>query len=160
MITGFKRKRLGKTDYRKRLKLLLSEKPRLVVRKSLKNIRAQVAIFDEKGDKIVCQANSSELKKFGYNGSRGNLPAAYLVGILVGSKAKKVKVDELILDSGLYTSVKGSRVYSVLKGCLDSGVSVPCSEEILPTEDRLKGKHIKGFNESNFESVKKKILEE
>jgi large subunit ribosomal protein L18 len=32
----FRRRREGKTNYTKRLKLLLSRKPRLVVRKSLK----------------------------------------------------------------------------------------------------------------------------
>ena len=43
----FRRKREGKTDYRKRLKLLLGGKPRLVVRKSLKNITAQIAVYSK-----------------------------------------------------------------------------------------------------------------
>ena len=70
MKLGFKRKRLGKTDYRKRLKLLLANKSRLVVRKSLKSILAQIVEYGEKGDKIVVSAHSSELKKYGYNGNR------------------------------------------------------------------------------------------
>ena len=49
----FRRRREGKTDYRKRLKLLLSRKPRLVVRKSLNNIIAQIVEYDEKGDRVV-----------------------------------------------------------------------------------------------------------
>lgn len=160
MKSGFKRKRLGKTNYRKRLKLLLANKPRLVVRKSLKNIFAQIIKYDEKGDKVVVSAHSSELKKYGYSGSKGNIPSAYLVGLLVGSKSKNKNVNELVLDIGLQNSVRGSRVYSVLKGCVDSGLNVPHSKDILPTLDRIKGKHIKDFDSNKFEEVKKKILGE
>ena len=39
---AYRRKREGKTDYRKRLRLLLSGKPRLVIRRSLRDISAQV----------------------------------------------------------------------------------------------------------------------
>lgn len=160
MKSGFKRKRLGKTNYRKRLKLLLANKPRLVVRKSLKNIFAQIIKYDEKGDKVVVSAHSSELKKYGYGGSKGNIPSAYLVGLLVGSKSKNKNVNELVLDIGLQNSVRGSRVYSVLKGCVDSGLNIPHSKDILPTLDRIKGKHIKDFDSNKFEEVKKKILGE
>ena len=38
----FRRKREGKTDYKRRLRLLLSNKPRLVIRVSLKNIIIQI----------------------------------------------------------------------------------------------------------------------
>jgi large subunit ribosomal protein L18 len=34
-VIGFRRRREGLTDYRKRLKLLLSKKPRLVIRRFL-----------------------------------------------------------------------------------------------------------------------------
>lgn len=160
MKFGFKRKILGKTNYRKRLKLLLANKPRLVVRKSLKNISAQVVEYGEKGDKIVVSAHSSELKKYGYGRSKGNIPAAYLVGLLAGSKAKKKNIAESVLDIGLQNSVKGSRIYSVLKGCLDAGLKVPHSKDILPIENRIKGEHIKDFDTNKFEEVKKKILGE
>ena len=62
----FRRRREGKTNYKKRLKLLLSKKPRLVVRKSLKYIRAQIVEFDKKGDKTLASAFSRELKKLGW----------------------------------------------------------------------------------------------
>lgn len=157
MITGFKRKRIGKTDYRKRLKILLADKPRMVVRKSLDNITAQLVEYSEGGDKIIASVHSSELKKYGYNGSKGNIPAAYLTGLIIGGKAKKKNVKEAVLDIGLQTSVKGSRIYSVLKGCVDAGMNIPHSKEILPSEDRIKGKHIKNFDSAKFEEVKKKI---
>lgn len=155
---GFKRKRLGKTDYRKRLKLLLANKPRLVVRKSLKNILVQIVEYDEKGDKVILSAHSSELKKYGWQGNKGNIPTSYLVGLLVGNKAKKKDIKELILDIGLQNSVKGSRIYSLLKGCIDAGLVIPHSKDILPTEDRIRGKHIENFDNNKLEEVKNKIM--
>lgn len=159
MKVQFKRKSTGKTNYRKRLKLLLSEKPRIVVRKSLKNIIIQMVEYSENGDKVILSAHSSELKKYGYDGGKGNVPAAYLVGLLLGIKAKKKDVKELVLDIGLQNSIKGSRIYSALKGCVDAGLNVPHSKEILPSEDRVNGKHIKDFDGNKFEEAKKKIMD-
>ena len=45
-VVPFKRKREGKTDYKKRLKLLSSSKPRLVIRKSLKNMTVQIIEYE------------------------------------------------------------------------------------------------------------------
>ena len=84
-----RRRRTGQTDYRMRLKLLLSKKPRLAVRKSLKHIRVQVISYTQKGDVINASAFSQELKKFGWNYSTSSLPAAYLTGLLCGIRAKE-----------------------------------------------------------------------
>lgn len=154
----FKRKLEGKTDYRKRLALLKSGKPRLVVRRSLNNISAQIIMYETAGDKVLVSAHSKELSKLGWKGRRRNIPAAYLVGYLCGMKSKKAKVNEAIFDSGLYTTVKGSVIYAVLKGALDAGLNIPHSDEVLPPDDRIKGKHIKA-GISDFEAVKKKIGE-
>ena len=62
--------------------------------------------------------------------------------MLAGKKAREKNVDSAVLDLGLQTSTKGSRIYAALKGVIDSGISVPHSEDILPGEDRIKGKHI------------------
>jgi len=159
----FKRRRLGKTDYNKRLKLLLSKKPRLVVRKSLKYIRAHIVEFSKEGDKTLVSVNSNELKKFGWNFAFDNLPAAYLTGLLIGKKALKKGIKEAVLDSGLHSSTKGNRIYAVVKGAVDAGLKVPVGEAILPTEDRIKGLHIAKYLEKfkflpeKFEEVKKKI---
>jgi len=142
----FRRKREGKTDYRKRLRLLLGNKPRLVINLSLKNITAQIAEYHEDGDKITASASSKEIeKKFGWKASRSNLPAAYLTGYLVGKKAIKNGLKEAILDIGLLNSVKGGKIYSALKGALDAGLNIPCSKEILPDDDSIKGKHISDY---------------
>jgi large subunit ribosomal protein L18 len=59
---------------------------------------------------------------------------------------------------GLNISTKGSRIYAALKGVLDSGIKVPHSEDILPSEDRIKGKHISEDLEKQFENIKSKIV--
>lgn len=156
----FKRRREGKTDYEQRLKLLKSGKPRLVVRKSLKYIVVQISEFDKKGDKILASATSKELKKLGWNFSCDNLPAAYLTGLLVGKKSLDKKISDAVLNSGLYTSVKGSRIYAVVKGAKDAGLNVPVDEEILPADERIKGSHIEKFKNlpAEFEKIKGKIV--
>jgi len=154
-----KRRRKKKTDYKKRLGLVKPGKTRLVIRRSLNNISVQFIDYKPDGDVTITSAFSTELKKFGWNGLEGNIPAAYLTGYLAGKRAKNKKIVEAILDSGLQTSTKGSRIYSALKGILDSGIKIPHSEKILPSEERLKGKHISEKVVKEFEDVKKKISE-
>ncbi len=159
-----RRRREGKTDFRLRLKLLKSGKPRLVVRKSLNNLVCQVIKYDSRGDRVLVSSDSRELKKLGWKHHCGNLPSAYLTGLLCGARAKKEKLQELVLDISLCPSVKGSRLYACLKGALDSGLKIPHSEEILPPEDRLSGKHIASFSkksaniEKDFQALKAKLL--
>ena len=156
----FRRKREGKTNYKKRLKLLLAGKPRLVVRPSLNNMLVQIVQYHHEGDKVIVSAHSSELEKLGWKFSKGNIPAAYLTGLLVGKKAGKKAIKEMILDIGLKSPVKGSRIFACLKGIIDAGIKVPASEEILPKEERLKGGHISKYAElikKNNEEYKKKF---
>ena len=130
------------------------------MRRSLRYITAQIVETDKKGDKTILSANSRQLKKLGWNFPYDNTPAAYLTGLAIGKQAVKNNIAEAVLDTGLYTSTKGNRVYAVLKGALDGGLKIPCSEEILPNEDRLTGKHIQKFKDlpAVFQDVKKKIL--
>lgn len=154
----YKRKKLGKTDYKKRLEYLKSDVPRLTVRKSLKNIWAQVIEYLPKGDKTILSAHTKELNKTYKWTSKRNTPTAYLLGLLIGKKAIKNNTQKVILDTGLKKPVKGSIIYSFLKGVVDSGLNVPHSKEVFPPDDRVSGKHIKDFNIKLFEEVKKKIL--
>ena len=181
----FRRKRQGKTNYKRRRSLLLSGKPRLVIRPSNKGILCQIVEYGETGDKVLFGAEARELEKMGWKFGRGNMPGAYLTGLLLGIKAKKNNVKEAVLDSGLMTLTHGSRIYACLKGVIDAGVEIPHSEEILPPEERVSGKHIadyaakvkenkevyekrfSGYLKNNlnpediakvFEEVKKKIL--
>ncbi|MDP6704490.1 MAG: hypothetical protein QF775_03320, partial [archaeon] len=66
-ISDFRRRKSNQTDYRKRLSLLKSGKPRLVVRKSLKNIQVQLVNYTDSGDTILASASSTELNKLGWN---------------------------------------------------------------------------------------------
>ncbi len=141
----FRRKKQGKTNYKKRLGLLLAGKPRLVVRKSLKNIWLQVVEYTKEGDKVVLAAHSKELKKAGWNMCCSNIPSAYLTGFLLGKKAAEKKIGQCVLDIGLYPSIKGNRVYAALKGAVDAGIKVPCSKEVFPADERIKGGHIAKF---------------
>lgn len=155
-IIKFKRRMERKTNYRKRLALLKSGKVRLVIRKSLSNISVQLVNFNPSGDQTVVSAVSSELKKFGWT-KTGNIPAAYLTGLLAGKKAREKNVTEAVLDIGVQTSTKGSRIYAALKGVLDAGMNIPHSKDILPSEDRINGKHISEEVSKQFDDVKKKI---
>lgn len=139
----YRRRREGKTDYRKRKALVPSGKPRLVVRGTLKNLTTQIVVAKPHGDEVIVSAHSRELpKNYGWKAPRGNLPAAYLTGLLCGLKAKVKDIKEVILDIGLHPPSKGTRVFAALKGVLDAGLNVSHSEEKLPDEKRIKGEHI------------------
>jgi len=139
----FRRRREGKTNYHRRLKLLKSKKPRLVVRKSLNHHIAQIIVYDPKGDRTIVSAHTRELiRDFGWRGHTGNTPSAYLLGLLIGYKAKKAGIEEAILDIGLHPPTRGSSVFAVLKGAVDAGLNVPHSEEIFPEDYRIRGEHI------------------
>lgn len=142
----YRRRREGKTNYQKRLKLLLSSKKRLVVRFTNRKIIAQVVSFAQKGDKVVVAADSSTLKKLGWLYSCKNMPSAYLLGLLIGKKALDNKCTETILDTGLRSPLHKGKVYAFLKGVLDSGMNIPCGEEIIfPDKKRLEGSHVQDY---------------
>lgn len=161
----FRRRREGKTDYRRRLKLLFSKKHRIVVRKSNKYIRMQLVATDNFGDKTLIAAMSSELPKYGYDGGKCNCPAAYLTGLLFGKKAKDAGFDDSILDIGMNTPVHGSNVYAALKGALDGGLTIPHDKTVFPADDRICGNHIATFLQKPsivdmFQSVRDRIMSE
>lgn len=144
-VVPHRRRREQKTDYRHRLGLLKSGKPRLVVRKSVRGMTCQVVAFAQEGDKCMASANSAELAKFGWKVAAGNIPAAYLTGLLCGIRAKGKGISEAVLDVGLYRSTKGGRLYAAVRGAVDAGLDVPHSKDILPPEDRTKGAHIAAY---------------
>jgi len=141
-----KRRREGKTNYYKRYKMIISgQKIRAVIRKTLNNIIVQVIEFNAHGDKTLVAASSRELRKYGWLGSLRSTPSAYLTGLLAGLKAKAEGIDYAVPDIGLHASVRGSLIYAAIKGLKDAGVDVPASEEVLPSEERIKGMHIASY---------------
>ena len=154
VILPYKRKRNGKTDYKRRLALLKSGKERLVIRKALNNILLQVIQYEPDGDRIIVTTHSNSLREYGWKGHNGNLAAAYLTGLLCGKLSKEKGVKGTIVDLGLGKSLSGSVQYAAVKGAIDSGLNIPCSEEVLPNESRLYSEDRK----AEFEGVKIKII--
>jgi large subunit ribosomal protein L18 len=158
----FRRRREGKTNYHVRYKLILSKKPRLVVRKSNGNMNLQLVVAELMGDKTLLTVTSKEIKDYGYTMSTGNLPAAYLTGLLFGKKMLALGITQTIADIGLHASTKGGRIYATIKGVVDAGVKMPHSPEIFPEDERIRGEHIKEYAGSDivsqFEAAREKIL--
>jgi len=153
----FRRRREGRTDYRKRLQLLRSASPRVVVRKTNAGVIVQVCEYSDRGDRILATAVAHELRKHGWTGSTGNLPAAYLTGYLAGRRSAAKGITAAVLDLGRQHPTKGGRLFAVLKGLLDAGVAIPHDEAVLPTPDRVQGAHLKGDAAERFKSTKSKM---
>ncbi|MCX6706702.1 MAG: 50S ribosomal protein L18 [Candidatus Woesearchaeota archaeon] len=165
---AFRRKREGRTDYRKRMALLKSGKDRLVIRRSLKGMIAQIVRYETKGDMVIVGASAIGLKKFGLKTSGSNIAVSYLVGLLLGKMAAEKGIKSAIADIGLNSSTKGSKIYAVVKGVIDAGLDVPASPEMFPSKERLEGKDIMNYAKmiekssgdeipKYFDSIKKKI---
>lgn len=153
----FRRRRQGRTDYRGRLSLIKSGKHRAVVRRSNKHVRIQLVSYDDKGDVVVATAVSTELAKLGWEHSGNSTPGAYLTGYLAGRRAREKGVGEAVLDLGLREPIKGCVLFAATKGLVDAGVTIPHKDEMMPSEDRIKGRHLQDGAEAQFDEVKSKI---
>ena len=139
----YRRRREGRTNYRLRRALIRSHLPRLVVRPSLKHTNVQIIKAEVVGDKVMTAAHSRELiRSYGWQGNSGNIPAAYLTGLLCGFRALVADINIAVLDIGLHSTSKGARVFASLKGVIDAGVNVSHGGDILPDETRMCGDHI------------------
>ena len=163
--TKFKRRREGKTDYYARKRLVIQDKDkynspkyRLVARITSNRVIAQVITATITGDRVFCQADSYELKKWGLTAGLSNYASAYATGLLLARRLlKKVGLDtqyagntdlatdydagndvrdrrpfKLILDVGLRATTTGSKVFAVMKGAADGGAYVPHSDKRYP----------------------------
>jgi len=153
-LVAFRRRREGRTDYYQRTRLVVGDAPRMVVRRTNRHIIVQLVTAEMDGDKTLVAANSAELAKYGYKGATANTPAAYLTGMLFAAKAKKAGQERAILDIGLNRATPGARVFAALKGAVDAGLEIPYGEEIVPSDDRLKGEHIAAYNKNAGDIVK------
>jgi len=150
----YRRRREGKTDYYQRMRLVVADSPRMVVRKTNRHIIVQLVTAEMEGDRTLVAANSSELTALGYKGSLSSTPAAYLTGLLFAVKAKKAQHSGAVLDIGLNRATPGARVFAALKGAVEGGLEVPHGEEILPDDARVKGTHIAAYNKNAGDLVK------
>lgn len=113
-----------------------------------------------KGDKVLCAADSGELKRFGVTAGLTNYAASYATGLLLARRLlKKVGLDKLyagaakidgtvydvsehtneerrpfmaLLDIGLVRTTVGNRVFGALKGATDGGLYVPHNNKRFP----------------------------
>lgn len=141
----FKRKSLGKTNFRKRLSMLKSESTRLVIRVYSKTILAQLVNYENSNDVVLTTVKSTDLKKYGWNHNTSNLSASYLTGVLIAkiAKDKKLKITEnIIVDLGLVKYKIKTKPYALIKGAIDNGLNVLASEEAFPDMKRIEGNHI------------------
>ena len=137
-----RRRHEARTDYKARLYLLTSEKPRVVFRKTNRYLLAQIVVSEIAQDKVVCNVSTKDLLNHGWpdklKGSLKSLPAAYLLGYLLVNKSKNIKSG--ILDLGLIRHVPKSRTYAFVKGLKDAGFDIPCKEDVMPDETQLNRK--------------------
>ncbi len=159
-----KRRRMeNKTDYGIRIKLLKAEVPRVIFRKSGRYIIAQYVTSNEARDNIVTGITSNILSKYGWPedmiGSLKSLPASYLTGFFLGKKITEKGLKTPIVDMGMIKNVNKNRAFSFIKGLIDAGVGIKCSEESFPSEERIKGKNLKRDFSIFFGRIKSKIEE-
>ncbi|MGQ5516155.1 50S ribosomal protein L18 [Halococcus saccharolyticus] len=143
-----RRRREVRTDYHQRLRLLKSGKPRLVARKSNRHVRAQLVTPGPDGDETHASASSADLAEYGWEAPTGNLPSAYLTGLLAGLRARDTDVDEAVLDIGLNTATPGSKVFAIQEGAIDAGLHVPHNESVFADWSRTSGEHVAEYAES------------
>jgi large subunit ribosomal protein L5e len=99
----FRRRREGRTDYRQRHKLITQDKNkyqspkyRLVVRITNKYVYVQIIYAELDGDKVMCQASSKELPRYGLKVGLKNYSAGYCTGLLIARRLlKQVDLDEI-----------------------------------------------------------------
>lgn len=158
-----RRRRENKTDYLKRRKLLKSEKPRIVFRKTNKYLVAQYVVSDEAQDKIVFGIGTKDLLKHGWDekakGSLKSVTAAYVLGYFAGKKISKEKLETPIVDLGMVRVLHKTKVFAFIKGLIEAGVKIVSKEETFPEENRLNGEHLKNKVDvskikSNLDSLK------
>jgi large subunit ribosomal protein L5e len=99
----FRRRREGKTDYFARRHLTAQEKNkyncpkyRFAVRLTSTKVICQIIFATIKGDVVMEQANSLELKKYGINAGLTNYAACYCTGLLLARRLlKKQGLDDM-----------------------------------------------------------------
>jgi large subunit ribosomal protein L5e len=173
--TKYRRRREGKTDYNQRRKLVKQEKSkyntpkyRFVVRRTNTQVICQVIYATIQGDRVVAQASSKELHKYGIKTGLKNYAAAYTTGLLVARRLlKSVGLDsayvgkkeatgdefhvadeiqgerkpfKAVLDVGLVRTTIGARVFGALKGATDGGLDIPHNTKRFPGYKPAEGK--------------------
>jgi len=62
-----------------------------------------------------------------------------------------------IIDLGMARTLKGGRVFSVVKGLIDGELDIPANEKVFPSEERLNGEHLKDDVKAMIAKVKEAL---
>ena len=154
-----RRRRENRTDYKARRILLESDLPRVVVRRTNRYFVLQLIESSEAQDKVLVTMSSKELLKNDWDGD-GNLksvPAGYLTGVLFARRVKDKIKKKCIIDLGMARTLKGGRVFAVVKGLVDGGLDVDVDEKVFPSDDRLSGEHLKDGVREMIAKVKEEL---
>lgn len=120
----------------------------------------QIIAANIQGDKVVAQADSFELRRFGVDSGLTNYAASYATGLLLARRLltelgmndlykgiesadgeyfdiyEKGTLDrrpfKALLDVGLVRTTTGNRVFGALKGAVDGGIFVPHNTKRFP----------------------------
>jgi large subunit ribosomal protein L18 len=112
--TKIKHIKMKRRSHRTRAKIKgTSDRPRLTVKRSLKHIYAQI-INDATG-KTLAAVSDADIKE-----KKKPVELAKEVGLLLGSKAEKVGVKEVVFDRGSYKY--HGRVASLADGAREAGL--------------------------------------
>jgi len=116
------------------------------------------------GDKVLCTADSKELKNHGLTAGLTNYSACYATGLLIARRLLKQvglaemykgneKVDgemflvecegdkrpfKALMDVGIQRTTTGARIFGALKGACDGGLNVPHSTKRFPGYSKSK----------------------
>jgi large subunit ribosomal protein L18 len=164
-ILPLRRRRDEQTNYKRRLALVKSGVPRVVARITNSNVTLQLVSYTNFGasgglDKTTLTFISKKLEKMGWKHSNKNTSACYLSGLVFGYLCKKNKIEAAVFDLGLAKTTAGNRYFAVLKGLADSGLNIPHSDDKMPSDDRIAGKHTSKEVQASFVKVKQKILDD
>jgi large subunit ribosomal protein L5e len=166
--TKFRRRREYKTDYYARKRLIITDKNkyntpkyRFVPRLTNTRVICQVIYATIQGDRVLCQANSTELKKYGLTAGLSNYAACYATGLLCARRllattgldklytgvktvngelfdvekdaaGKERRPFKAFLDVGLVRATTGNRIFGCLKGAADGGLHIPHTNKRFP----------------------------
>jgi len=142
-IRTLKRIRQDKTNYRKRAAVILGRHSFVTIKVSDQNVAAQLLKPTKTGDIVLASAHSKELAKHGWKGAFNSLPACYLTGLLLGTKALAKGTSDAVLYIGKDKFT--TRVAACLRGVVEGGVKMPVSEDSLPADERIVGQHIANY---------------
>lgn len=122
----FRRRREGRTDYRQRKRLCTQDKNkyqspkyRLIVRFTNSHVICQIAYSLIDGDRILTQASSRELTRYGLICGLKNYAAAYCTGLLVARRLlQKIGLDDVYdgnddIDGEVVKTEAGKRTFYV-----------------------------------------------